>query len=668
MSIPSKSDKLYSGILLSLFLCFSIASHGQLVVDTTLTPEQLVSQVLIGSGVTSSNVTFQGNVVQRGDFFDGETTNLGLEDGVILTSGNIFDIPDECGGNVSSSQNGNLSDPDLNVLCGNNTRDCSILEFDFIPQSDTLTFRYVFGSEEYNEYVCSGFNDVFGFFISGPGINGPYTNNAENIAIVPGSAPPLPVAINSINNGTVGSAGSPANCVSLEYSYLFVDNCEAGGANTTIEYDGFTVVLTAEVVLQACQQYHIKLAVADAGDQAYDSGVFLEANSFSAEGLDISTSFTASSSDFGAVIEGCNDVTIVFELLDVQTTNYPIYISTTGTATSGVDYPAIPDSVVIPPGQLTDSITIIPIQDNTIEPTETIILSFDYESACNTETDSLEFLLLDNSIALSGLDSSYCSSEPPDTLQGYPPTGVYSGTGMNDSIFNPALSTPGTNVIIFTNYFIDYSASPDDTVCINSITDSTEVLFAPIVEAGSDEAICQGNFHDFLNSTATPSSMDADSLRWIGGAGSFSNNTALSPIYYPAPGETGGIQLSLIGYSHSPCSHDTSTMTLTILEAPIFDFAMSPNDTSCLNEVINFDGNSSDNIIAWNWNFGDGNNASGQNVTHSFPISLIYNIQLIATRDNGCSDTVTHPRVVLDPSIDFSMSPSPGCLNDTIDF
>ena len=224
MNIVAKSYKLYSGILLSLFLCLSYVSQGQLSVDTLLTPEELVTQVLIGSGVTSSNVTYQGNVVQRGDFTSGESTNLGLDAGVILTSGDIFDIPDECNGKLSSSQDFNLSDPDLNVLCGFTTQDCSILEFDFIPQSDTLTFRYVFGSEEYNEYVCSIFNDVFGFFISGPGIVGPYTNNAENIAIIPGSAPPLPVAINSINNGTVGSSGNSANCVSLDYQHLFVDN------------------------------------------------------------------------------------------------------------------------------------------------------------------------------------------------------------------------------------------------------------------------------------------------------------------------------------------------------------------------------------------------------------------------------------------------------------
>ena len=100
-------------------------------------------------------------------------------------------------------------DADLDQLAGVSTYDAAVLEFDFIPASDTLTFDYVFGSEEYNEYVCGTVNDAFGFFLSGPGIAGPYTNGAENIALVPGTT--TQVSINTVNNGTVGSSGSASN-------------------------------------------------------------------------------------------------------------------------------------------------------------------------------------------------------------------------------------------------------------------------------------------------------------------------------------------------------------------------------------------------------------------------------------------------------------------------
>ena len=62
------------------------------------------------------------------------------------------------------------------VAIGNSPtiNDAAVLEFDFIAISDTILFDFVFASDEYLEFVNTAFNDVFGFFLSGPGINGPY--------------------------------------------------------------------------------------------------------------------------------------------------------------------------------------------------------------------------------------------------------------------------------------------------------------------------------------------------------------------------------------------------------------------------------------------------------------------------------------------------------------
>ena len=137
-----------------------------------MTPEQLVQNVLVGSGVSAFNVTYTGDVNQAiCSFTNGNTTDLGLDEGIILASGKAADAANPASYHASTNL-GMPGDPDLDALpTVNNTFDASTLEFDFIPQSDTLTFRYVFASEEYPTYVNS-INDVFAFFISGPNPSG----------------------------------------------------------------------------------------------------------------------------------------------------------------------------------------------------------------------------------------------------------------------------------------------------------------------------------------------------------------------------------------------------------------------------------------------------------------------------------------------------------------
>ena len=167
------------------------------------------------------------------------------------------------------------SDPDLAAIGTATMNNECILEFDFIPSGDTIVFNYIFASEEYHFYSTSNFNDGFGFFISGPGFTGPYTNGGENIAIIPGTT--LPVTMNNLNNGSA-NAGPCTNCAFL------TDN--TGGAD--VQYDAHTTTMQASASVQCGQTYHIKLAIADAGDTSLDSGVFLQANSFSSNGADIS--------------------------------------------------------------------------------------------------------------------------------------------------------------------------------------------------------------------------------------------------------------------------------------------------------------------------------------------------------------------------------------------
>lgn len=226
---------------------------------------------LLGSGVSVSNITFTGTQNSAGTFTSEEDV-VGFDAGIILSSGAIQNVE---GPNDSDSKTTSLGIPgdiDLNTLIPNfTTQDATILEFDFtveaIPGVDktVVSFQYVFASEEYNEYVNTSFNDVFGFFVNG-----------NNIALIPGTT--VPVAINTINSG---NPFDPSGANGINAAYYINNDLTDGGGAINIQMDGLTTILTAEAeVLPAPAINHIKLAIADAGDSAFDSNVFIKASSF----------------------------------------------------------------------------------------------------------------------------------------------------------------------------------------------------------------------------------------------------------------------------------------------------------------------------------------------------------------------------------------------------
>ncbi|MCL6261213.1 choice-of-anchor L domain-containing protein [Aquiflexum sp. TKW24L] len=244
-----------------------ILSTGLATVDLTnpltLTPEQLVAS-LIGTGTNApviSNVVFTGNPIAAGTFTGG-TGIIGFESGIILSSGNIASVVGPNTSNSTTTVLGTLGDADLNGLGAGTTGDATVLEFDFTCESiQVISFQYVFTSEEYNEFVNSSFNDVFGFFLNG-----------VNIALIPGSNTPV-----SINNLNCGNPYNPAGGVNCD---LFVNNeISTRAVEINTEMDGLTVVLTATAEVTPGTN-RIKLAIADVGDRSLDSKVLIKAESF----------------------------------------------------------------------------------------------------------------------------------------------------------------------------------------------------------------------------------------------------------------------------------------------------------------------------------------------------------------------------------------------------
>jgi gliding motility-associated-like protein len=370
-------------------------ASAQLVVSDNLTPTQLVQDVLLGSGVTVSNIAFNGVIdpptAQPGSgSFTYTGSDLGLPAGVILSSGEVADAANP-GSFFASGGSGSGSDPDLAILANQTINDRAVLEFDFVPVGDTVKFRYVFSSEEYPEYACTNFNDAFGFILSGPGITGTFSNGGVNIALIPGTQ--IPIAINTVNPGTPGnSGGNAATCAAADPNWqnnniYYVDN----QAGADVCYDGLTVVLEARYVVQCGQTYHIKMAIGDGTDSAFDSAVFLEAGSFTSSPFIPTLTPGPGIIGLNTILESCYPVTIDFTQTGAADDTSVVYILVGGTATAGVDYvPAFPDSLVFLPGDSTQSLTFTCPVD--WDGQETIVLTLISQSDCADVTITNEFI------------------------------------------------------------------------------------------------------------------------------------------------------------------------------------------------------------------------------------------------------------------------------------
>ena len=358
-------------------------TYGQLSTNGGLSPNQLVQNVLVGQGVTVSNVSYSGANGAIGRF-QAANTSLGIDQGIILTTGTINSGPDGPYG-PNNKPNAGLDNGaggygPLTNLVGTNTYNAAILEFDFVPKSDSVKFTYVFGSEEYPEWVGDQFNDVFAFFISGPGIPG----GTKNMALIPGTT--QPVTINNVNNGTENT-GPCQNC------NYYVNN---GNGNNTpfnsnpyyIQYDGFTVPLEASSAVECGETYHLIIAIADVGDAIYDSGIFLSANSLSSE-QPVNAQYELSNNPYGdgqTMAQGCTSTTVTVTRSGNET-NLPltIPINVSGSATEGVDYSNIPTEINFAANQTEVSFTFDALNNPEITGTINILLEFEIQDPCGED-------------------------------------------------------------------------------------------------------------------------------------------------------------------------------------------------------------------------------------------------------------------------------------------
>ncbi len=474
-----------------------IAQEG-VITDKSYTTESLVRDIFVkGSCDNVSNIKSFGNSNGVG-YFENAANVIGLDKGIIISTG---DIKGAEGPNEDTRRSGNFEDDnqdkDLKFLATNKVHDAVGIEFDFVPLDSFVSFRYVFASEEYCEFVGREFNDVFGFFISGPGINGSFSDDAENVALIPGTQDI--VAINSVNH-LQNSEYFEGNFLSQDAAKCNLDY-QPSEKSKLIEYDGFTKVLSASLKLYPCETYHIRFVISDVNDYWYDSAVFLEAGSFNLGG-EVRLSTQALPDTPYILEEGCDEGIFVFERADPATIDIPLTVrfkvSSLSQAVEGMDFDSLPDFITIPAQQMTTKLPVRLINDYQLEQPEQLMLELDIPCACYTGI--AELTIIDPPpLEVDFPDQTICNGEStrisPLISNGTPPFLFEWEDGSTDSVLQVA-----------PNLTEKYSLTVTDA-CANFAILENSVKVTPLPSASIDGnvEICEGDYaYLTINFTGQP--------------------------------------------------------------------------------------------------------------------------------------------------------------------
>lgn len=705
-------------------LLFSVTSAtAQLVTNTTISPAQLVQNTLLGGGVTAFNIQYSGYSTAIG-YFDGSGSNIGLNEGVILTTGTASDsivFGQQAGpfgpNNASGSGIDNLTpgDPDLGTIGGATSFNATILEFDFIPTGDTIKFNYVFASEEYLEFVNAGVNDAFAFWISGPGIVG-----QQNIALVPGTT--TPVTIDNVNNVT-----NPA---------YYIDNGDGMTAPqntdpTVVGYDGFTTVLQAVAVVNPCDTFHIKIAISDIGDGILDSGVFLEAESFSSNNLIVSADIDFGSND-STLYEGCGNATLTISRTNNFANVDTVFFTMGGNATNGADYNLIPDTMYFGVGVDTITLNLNAIADGIAEGVEQITMMAITNNVCSSDTSFITLYISDVpplNLVMSNDTNVACGDSVPIWAS------ASGGFGVLTYTWNTTLGVNDTSAFVSPGVTTTYVVTVQDTCNGNFITDSVTVivpvfpplsvnigtattlvcpgLSAPVFASGAggagsytyqwDNGLGTDSINsvtpnttttytvvmtDLCGNTATDSVtivldydpiqvVASDDITMCSGDSTLLSATASNGVpnytYSWSNGATTatdwvaplGLQEYVITATDS-CGQTATDTVLVVTTAPIAEFTHSANVYE-ENFPINFFDQSIGAVNSWSWDFGDENTSTDQNPNNIFVDDGDYLVMLAVQDTNGCVDTVWHT-ITIFPEFQFfapnAFTPNGDLIND----
>lgn len=647
---PNKALFIKTAFALLIVLSIKTAV-AQLTVNNTFTPTQLIQNVLLSSGVTATNITYNGSPIALGSF-NGTASNIGLPGGIILACG---DINNAVGPNNATGASDNLGlpgDSDLDLIMSPvASYDATVLEFDFVASSTMLQFRYVFGSEEYMEYVSTtpgGINDGFGFFISGPGISGPYSNGAENIALIPGTTLPVTMFNLNLNNNS---------------AYYF-DNGDGSGSGTaadglSVQYDGFTVPLIATATVQCGQTYHIKMAIADGGDGILDSGVFIEEGSFSfGQAISIIPDISPIGADDSTMYEGCYSSCLYFVRDSNLSNPETINITIGGTAMNGVDYnigsagSTLPSQVTFAVGQSIVQYCIDAVPDSQNEGQETIILTSIQTVNCVQSTKIITIYVNERPLptaSIAGGTTPLCLGQN---------TTLTASGGLLYSWINTSDTT--STIIVNPSTTSTYAVEVKDSDgCKDTAQVTVAVVSPPIVDFDAID-VCLNQPMNFTDL----SSVNGGTIvlwSWNFGDGSATISTQNPTHTYTSAGI---FTVTLTVTSNIGCVN-TVTKNVEVHNLPQAQFSVTGG---CVGSFISFNDLStlqgSDNLLFWSWDYGDGTTGSSnnQNPLYQYNTAGTYSVELLVGSNFGCLDSITLPVIITSPiALSFTATDTIGC-------
>ena len=413
---------------------FGISQY--IAVDNTYTAENLVKQVLFNNSCGNvTNVSVSGgnwgNGQQSWGRFDANGSSFPFQDGIILSTGKIDSAVGPNTYIVSDDAPGWGGDSDLNQALGiSNTFNATVLEFDFTPVTNNVSFDFILSSEQYlsnpTQNQCN-YTDGFAFLIKPVS-----STNYQNIALVPNTN--IPIKINTVRGP--GTICPPAN---EQYFDAF------NGVNHPTNFNGQTKSITAKANVVAGDLYHIKLVIADQGNEKYDSAIFLKGGSFSFD-IDLGNDRTFANGN-----PVCFDESLTLDGTSFSATTYQWYFNNN-----------------IIPGETNSTLTLNPPYNSSTNGLYSVIV--DAGDPCERRGD----INLDFSEDLQAIDDTFVKCDEDQTQDGITQITATEIASIINDLF-PTLPS---------NYNVALFANPTDSTPIpipyTNSTAFTETLYAKI--------------------------------------------------------------------------------------------------------------------------------------------------------------------------------------------